>query len=106
MTIGSHGCTHPDYKIISYNAGLSDAFNSKILIENMLDLPISAFAFPWGHYQNNQPEELKKLYKFIFTTEHGFNSINDSVFCRNEVANAYHLRSSASGSLDYFKRNR
>lgn len=104
MTIGSHGCNHPDYTSIDHKAGLQDAIIAKKRIQAMLDITVNAFAFPWGKYQENQTDELYASYQRVFTTDHGFNSIEDSVFFRNEVANYLHLRCAASGSLDFFKR--
>lgn len=104
MSIGSHGCNHPDYMSIDYQAGIQDAVNSKKRIEAMLGIPVHAFAFPWGRYQDHQPGELNTSYQWVFTTEHGVDSIEDRVFCRNEVADYFHLRCAASGSLDFFKR--
>ena len=102
MTIGSHSVSHIDYTTISAEAGTKDALESRVLIEAAMGVPISSFAFPWGRLQEQQAETLKRSYRRIFITEHGFNSINDFIFNRNEVANLSQLRCAASGALDYF----
>lgn len=103
MTVGSHGCNHPDYTTVDFQAGIQDAVVAKVCIQQILGITVSSFAFPWGRYQEKQSEVLKQSYQRIFTTDHGFNFIQDRVFCRNEVASFFHLRCATSGSLDYFK---
>lgn len=103
MTIGSHGCAHPDYTAIDYHEGINDALVAKAQIQAVCDVSISAYAFPWGRFQDNQQNELGVHYQRIFTTNHGFNKLDDIVFCRNEVANFQHLRCAVSGSLDFLK---
>lgn len=104
MTIGSHGNRHLDYSKLSVEAGLEDADESKKVIEAELNEPIQSFAFPWGKYRDHQLNSLSHAYRRIFTTEHGFNSIDDFVFHRNEVASYRHLCCAASGALDFFSK--
>ncbi|WP_394752357.1 polysaccharide deacetylase family protein [Crenothrix sp.] len=102
MNIGSHSCSHFDYTKATSESGLADALESKVVLEKELGVAIESFAFPLGRYQPNQIELLKKNYRRIFTTEHGFNSLDDCVFYRNEVSSYFHLCCTASGALDSF----
>lgn len=102
MSIGSHGRSHIDYSAVSFDSGIRDAFESKQIIEGFLDVPVASFAFPWGRCKFGQCEIIKSQYKRIFVTERGFNSPNDTLFFRNEVANYPHLCCTASGALDFF----
>ncbi|MCF8185847.1 MAG: polysaccharide deacetylase family protein [Sulfuritalea sp.] len=102
MTIGSHGQTHIDYAKHSFEAARSDALISKSCIETQLGVPVELFAFPWGRFRAKHLEPCKKYYKRIFTTQHGFNKVDDTVLFRNEVANTLHLFCAASGALDFF----
>ena len=102
MSIGSHGSRHPDYSKIAHEMGIQDAVDSKSFIEAALGVPVESFSFPWGRFQDKQTEILKTAYRRVFTTEHGFNALDDEVFFRNEVANYPHLCCTASGALDFF----
>ena len=104
MTIGSHSLSHQDYKNISIDAGLRDAIDSKLLIEEAIGGPVQLFAFPWGKYHDSQLKDLRGSFLRLFTTEHGFSSVEDSVFRRNEVANYLHLSVVASGSLNFLSK--
>lgn len=101
MTIGSHGQRHPDYTKVPFEDGVKDAFDSKVYIEKEVGMPVELFAFPWGKYQERHLDELKSVYQRIFTTHHGFNSRDDFVFHRNEIANTPHLWCATSGVLDF-----
>lgn len=103
MTIGSHGCNHIDYTKSDYRTGIMDAIISKHRISESLGVAINAYAFPWGNHHPNHPDDLCAHYRHIFTTQHGFNLIDDRIFFRSEVANFLHLRCAASGALDFFK---
>lgn len=103
MAIGSHSTNHDDYSVMNYQVGLSDAAESKMRIEKLTGTTIKDFSFPWGRYRSGQEIDLLKIYKRVFTTEHGFNNPDDRVIFRNEVFSELQLRAAASGSLDFFK---
>jgi hypothetical protein len=56
------------------------------------------FAFPSGHSWPGQAEELTADFKRIFTTRHGFNSLNNRIFNRSEVSATLHFEAAASRS--------
>ncbi|OHB46090.1 MAG: hypothetical protein A2178_00595 [Planctomycetes bacterium GWC2_49_10] len=101
MTIGSHGQHHSDYTKVTFEDGMKDALDSKSHIEKEVGMPVELFAFPWGKYQERHLVELMSAYRRIFTTHHGFNSRDDFVFHRNEIANTPHLWCATSGALDF-----
>ena len=102
MTIGSHGQSHIDYSKHPFKDCSQDALEAKRDIEDEICMPVALFAFPWGKFQESQLDEFKGLYRRIFTTQHGFNCLDDFVFYRNEIANTPHLWCAASGALDFF----
>ncbi len=102
MTIASHSLQHDDFSAESFEAGVADARRARVKLADMLGLEVGLFAYPWGYSLDGQSEALAGDYKRIFTTRHGFNSADDIVFHRNEVAYQSHLHAAAAGSLDFF----
>lgn len=102
MTMGAHSFAHDDYLGLSCDEGIRDAIDSREKLEKLFAVEIRTFAFPWGRYWPLQPVTLKRYFKKIFTTNHGFNRQTDSVLNRNEVANTLQMYGAASGSLDFF----
>lgn len=102
MTIGSHGQCHLDYSRVSFDEGFKDALESKDKIAKEVEVPVEVFAFPWGKFQERHLDELRRFYRRVFITQHGFNCIDDFVFYRNEIASTPHLWCAASGALDFF----
>lgn len=103
MIIGSHGQVHVDYSKVSFEDGMKDALESKVLIEKEIEKPVALFAFPWGKYQELHLVKLAGVYRRIFITQHGFNAQDDFMFHRNEISNTPHLWCAASGALDFFR---
>jgi peptidoglycan/xylan/chitin deacetylase (PgdA/CDA1 family) len=104
MNIGSHTLDHNDFSKLSLKDSLENAEQSKQYIEKQLETPVECFAFPWGFYRKEQIEPIKKIFSRIFTVKHGFNFKEDQILNRNEVDGLYHLYATASGALDYFKK--
>ncbi|HCI53569.1 MAG TPA: hypothetical protein DE312_09705 [Gallionella sp.] len=102
MTIGSHGQNHLDYSKLPFEEGCKDAVDAKVNIEQKMGMPIALFAFPWGRFHERHLDELRRVYRRVFITRHGFNNLDDFVFYRNEIANTPHLWCAASGALDFF----
>lgn len=103
MTVGSHSLTHSDYGTLTTEEGVKDAIEARVTLEKQLGCPVLTFAFPWGKYKAQQLSALRSTYRFIFTTKHGFNAMNDFLFNRSEVAGFFHLCCTTSGALDFFK---
>ncbi|WP_069472143.1 polysaccharide deacetylase family protein [Candidatus Marithrix sp. Canyon 246] len=104
MNIGSHSLYHNDNSKLSVKDSVQNAEQSKQSLEKMLETPVECFAFPWGFYREEQIEPIKKTFSRIFTVKHGFNFKEDQILNRNEVDGLYHLYATASGALDYFKK--
>ena len=104
MNIGSHSLFHNDFSKISVSDAVQNAEQSKQDLQEMLNTSVECFAFPWGFYQEQQIEPIKKIYRRIFTVKHGFNLKQDQILNRNEVDGFFHMCSTASGGLDWFKK--
>jgi peptidoglycan/xylan/chitin deacetylase (PgdA/CDA1 family) len=104
MNIGSHTLYHNDFSKLSVKDSTQNAEQSKQYLEKKLGTPVECFAFPWGFYRKEQIEPIKKIFSRIFTVKHGFNFKEDQILNRNEVDGLYHLYATASGALDYFKK--
>jgi peptidoglycan/xylan/chitin deacetylase (PgdA/CDA1 family) len=103
MTIGSHGLSHEDFRTLSDEAALEDARRSRFALEEITGAAIETFAFPWGHRRSGQDELVARVYRRIFTTDHGFCNASDRVIPRNEVQSLSHMDAAACGSLDFFR---
>lgn len=103
MMIGAHSVRHDDYTELNYQDGIADACKAQQQLQSKLNVPISNFAFPWGHFRDGQETDLLCTYQRVFLTDHGFNAPTDRVMFRNEVFSTLQLCAAASGALDFFR---
>jgi peptidoglycan/xylan/chitin deacetylase (PgdA/CDA1 family) len=103
MRIGSHSLSHRDFRTLSDEDALDDARRSRSLLEEIAGASVGTFAFPWGHRRIGHDELVATVYRRIFTTDHGFCGVDDTVIPRNEVQSLSHMDAAASGSLDFFR---
>ena len=54
--IGSHSCGHADFGMISLEQAMRELRESRQRLERELNIPIRAFAFPYGHRRNMRPD--------------------------------------------------
>lgn len=101
MTIGSHSMDHRDFSSMPDNDALRDGIESRERLGDLLGVRVGLFAFPWGKFAPNQPEQLRTIFAKIMTTQRGFNLPSDWLLRRNEVADTYQMRAATSGSLDW-----
>ncbi|HZX59393.1 MAG TPA: polysaccharide deacetylase family protein [Mucilaginibacter sp.] len=59
VTIGSHGYYHNDLARIPVQDAASEMRHSKQFLENIVDKPVSSFAFPYGTYTRRTVDEAK-----------------------------------------------
>ena len=60
MKIGSHSRSHPRLTKIADPAQLWDqVYNSKVMLESQLEVPIAEFAYPYGSYNTEAAEMVK-----------------------------------------------
>ncbi len=104
MVVGSHSASHRDYSKLDDEDACADAATSKRDLMAVTARSVELFAFPWGHHKPSQLDSLRARYRRIFTTEHGFNSPQDTILRRNEVESVLHGLAATSGALDAMKR--
>ena len=66
--IGSHSCGHADFGLISLEQAKRELRESRQRLERELDIPIRAFAFPYGHRRNMRPDTVvaaRKEYEIL-----------------------------------------
>ena len=69
MKIGSHSKNHKNLTNLSYEIMLNEITESKFYLENLIDSSVDSFCYPFGSFNDKIIEEVKKNYKFAFTTK-------------------------------------
>jgi peptidoglycan/xylan/chitin deacetylase (PgdA/CDA1 family) len=73
--IGSHTVTHPHLTLISATKLNNELKNSQSALSNYFGgIPVTSFASPWGEYNIEVVNQIKKYYQSHRTTDVGFNS--------------------------------
>jgi peptidoglycan/xylan/chitin deacetylase (PgdA/CDA1 family) len=75
--IGSHTVTHPNLPQITAAQLTTELKDSQTALSSYFGIPIPAFASPYGEYNDDLVNELKKYYTSHRTTDSGFNSKNN-----------------------------
>lgn len=81
--IGSHSVTHPDLTTLSATKMDAELKNSQTFLQNLLGVPITDFAAPYGAYNQQVVTDAQKYYQSYRSVEAGYNSKNNF--------DAYHL---------------
>lgn len=68
VTIGSHTTTHPSFNFLNKDELNLEIKNSKLLLENKLDIKIEHFAYPFGSKIEVSNKIIKELNNFNFKT--------------------------------------
>lgn len=73
VTIGSHGLSHSDLKGMPYNEQKKELFESKLILENIIQKKVSLFAYPHGQSDSSTLKILKSenLYSYCFNASGG-----------------------------------
>jgi peptidoglycan/xylan/chitin deacetylase (PgdA/CDA1 family) len=100
MTIGSHGLSHIDHRLLTPSDLLEQTRQSRSQLEDVLGEPAACFAFPWGFHNPGQDEALLEVFARVFLTRHGFTTPTARIMPRNEVASLAHLPHAVSGLVD------
>jgi peptidoglycan/xylan/chitin deacetylase (PgdA/CDA1 family) len=75
VTFGSHSRTHTDLLSISIEQAQEEIASSKLALEEIVEHPVTAFAYPYGKFDSDVERIVGSNYSAAFTTEQG---INDS----------------------------
>ena len=69
MSVGSHTSSHKNLNKINYNEKLYQILSPKKFFFEKLSLNINSFSYPFGHFDNESVEIVKKNYDFAVTTK-------------------------------------
>jgi len=67
--IGSHSMDHLNLKNLNYDQKIEQIVNSKKFFDNKFNININTFAYPFGSYDMESRNILKKYYDFAVTTK-------------------------------------
>ena len=69
MKVGSHSKNHLNLKNLGHELMLNELKESKLYLENLIDNSVDSFCYPYGSFNEKIVTEVKKIYKFAFTTK-------------------------------------
>ncbi|MBE0437650.1 MAG: polysaccharide deacetylase family protein [Methylomicrobium sp.] len=73
MEIGSHTCSHPDLSQLSFKQKLEELTRSKQLLEDLLQKPVTGFAYPFGRYNEDTLKAVRAAgYEWACSTRSGW----------------------------------
>lgn len=82
--IGSHTVTHADLTTVSQSQLVQEVSQSQLTLKNLIGVPVTDFASPYGDYNTNVLTQIKKYYRSHRSVDEGYNS--------KDNFNAYDLR--------------
>lgn len=86
MEIGSHTCSHPDLPQLSFQQQLDELTRSKQLLEDLLQKPVTGFAYPFGRYNEDTLKALQAAgYQWACSTRSGWFKKEDNPFLIRRV---------------------
>jgi len=93
FTIGSHSKGHFDLSSMKEDHLCSELTSSRKTLEEILNINIKHFAFPYGLYPKYFKIKQFKEYSYYFSSKPGIFSPNDKVFKRNSLNSMSDLNS-------------
>ena len=69
MKIGSHSKNHRKLTQIERDDMIQEVTNSKFYLENLIETTVDVFCYPYGIYDKNIVDEVKKNYTYALTTK-------------------------------------
>jgi peptidoglycan/xylan/chitin deacetylase (PgdA/CDA1 family) len=81
MEINSHSLSHPHLRTLEREAAIKEIGESKSLLEKRLGKRVTAFAYPFGEYNQDIIDLVKKAgYESAVTIASGYNQRADAVY--------------------------
>lgn len=81
----SHTLSHPDLTSISFEALQTELLDSQKIIENLTGQKPLAFAYPFGIFNKNVIDSVKKIYDYATTIDSGLTNIKDDPYTIKRV---------------------
>ncbi len=90
MEIGSHTLSHAHLKALAHNEAVKEVADSKKLLEQRLGKSVFAFAYPFGEYNSDVTDMVKKAgYKTAVTIAAGYNQRADALYQLHRIRVSY-----------------
>jgi peptidoglycan/xylan/chitin deacetylase (PgdA/CDA1 family) len=87
IEIGSHTVTHPNLTKLPPDERTREVTDSKAELERQLKVPVRAFAYPYGFYDRETTEAVRKAgYLFAVTGEHGPADVRQGLLTLHRIA--------------------
>jgi peptidoglycan/xylan/chitin deacetylase (PgdA/CDA1 family) len=91
IQFGAHTLTHPDLTRLSRDRMVTEICDSKKIIEDTLNTPISCFAYPYGRHNESVRELVRQHFTCASTDNLGFITPNSDPYTLERI-DAYYLR--------------
>jgi GT2 family glycosyltransferase/peptidoglycan/xylan/chitin deacetylase (PgdA/CDA1 family) len=79
IDFGAHSRTHPELDGISVSALEEEVEGSRADLESIIESPVTAFAYPYGNYNELVTEAVGRSFQLAFTTEDGLNHLGTNL---------------------------
>jgi peptidoglycan/xylan/chitin deacetylase (PgdA/CDA1 family) len=91
IEFGAHTCTHPDLTLIPPHLVKKEVYGSKAIIEDALGTPVSCFAYPYGRYNHQVRNIVRKHFSCACSDKLGLINKRTDLYAFERV-DAYYLR--------------
>jgi peptidoglycan/xylan/chitin deacetylase (PgdA/CDA1 family) len=91
ITFGAHTLTHPDLTDLPQEQIEKEICDSKAVIENAVNTPVSCFAYPYGRYNDRVREITRKYFACACSDTLGLITAESDLYALKRV-DAYYLR--------------
>lgn len=106
IDFGAHTCTHPRLDKIEVEKVRNEILDSKSIIEDKLQTKVKYFAYPYGIYDKNSLDIVKKNFKLAFTTQENIVNNTDNYYTigRIEITEDYDVPGMIGALRGYKKK--
>jgi len=91
IDFGAHTLTHQDLTRLSQSQIRTEVYDSKSIIEDKLGMPVTAFAYPYGRYDQQSYEIVSQCFDCACTDSLGLVRAGSDLFALERV-DSYYLR--------------
>ena len=91
IEFGAHTLTHPDLTRLPLDRVRTEICDSKAIIENALNAPVSSFAAPYSRYDNRSLEIIRQHFACACSDRLSLTNLSSNLYALERV-DAYYLR--------------
>lgn len=85
VDFGTHTRTHPDLRTVSDEVLHHEVLGSREELEALIEVPVEAFAYPHGHYNERVVGSVGRSFRIGFTCDAGLNRRDTDLLCMRRV---------------------